>query len=356
MSNLISNQTGIGSNMFKKRKLRPWLWIALVCFLAGEIALRLSGRLDSYAERIGLPYVSAYTPSGINKDGFYLHTPDVTRQVVQSEFQHKIVYNKMGLRGPELPRADTAHGRPRILVMGDSFTESRGVEWEKGWPMVLQSILRQKHPTAEVLGAGIGGADPVHNYHSYLGKLRYLKPNVLILAVNNSDIYDLVRRGGIERIGADSKQHLREGPEWEVLFEYCYWVRFFALIVFRYDWNLIPPWRQDVEQKAAISSLTLVAKRLDSLQRLDKHRFLLVIFPTHSEAQTQNWYLNWADSLKPRLDCPFLDISKPIQTEINRRGFEKVYYPIDGHFTATGYQLLAETVAKHPYLKKEAQP
>ena len=66
--------------------------------------------------------------------------------------------NSDGFRGPEVAE-QAAPGTYRIAVFGDSIPLGSGVGNDESYPAVLQSLLRERYPTAriEVLNFGLGG-------------------------------------------------------------------------------------------------------------------------------------------------------------------------------------------------------
>lgn len=66
--------------------------------------------------------------------------------------------NSLGFRGPEVSREKDPN-RPRIVVLGDSFTLGLGVRDEHTLPAQLERELTSRGVDAEVLNFGVTGAD-----------------------------------------------------------------------------------------------------------------------------------------------------------------------------------------------------
>ena len=66
-------------------------------------------------------------------------------------------YNRYGFRGDDF---DIRTSRPRVVAVGDSYTEGIGVEEEESWPAVLADRL-SPDGDVEVLNLGDAGSAPV---------------------------------------------------------------------------------------------------------------------------------------------------------------------------------------------------
>ncbi len=90
--------------------------------------------------------------------------------------------NRLGLRGPEpLP------GKPphtlRVVCLGDSFTFGEGVREEDTWPARLQAelIASRRYGGVEVINAGVQGHGTKESVALYVGYLRSLRPDLVLL-------------------------------------------------------------------------------------------------------------------------------------------------------------------------------
>ncbi len=100
------------------------------------------------------------------------------------DFTTPVVIDSRGMRAPEIRAPEItaneqAAGKPRILVLGDSFTFGWGVAFEETFPGQLQERL----PAARVENAGVPGfglPDIVDWFEAY-GLAR--KPDVVIVAI-----------------------------------------------------------------------------------------------------------------------------------------------------------------------------
>ncbi len=95
--------------------------------------------------------------------------------------------NSLGFKDADCRQVSLQPGkdRKRILFIGDSFTESVGMEWEESFPGLLQA----EHPSAEILNAGVVSYSPLLYYlkTKYLIEKEKLEFDELFVCIDNSD-------------------------------------------------------------------------------------------------------------------------------------------------------------------------
>ncbi len=88
---------------------------------------------------------------------------------------------------------DLTSDKFKILIIGDSFTESLGVDTKKSWPNQLQTLLiENSYKNVEIYNGAIAG----YNLDQYYFRLKDLnqkiKPNLIIIALATAtDFYDV---------------------------------------------------------------------------------------------------------------------------------------------------------------------
>jgi lysophospholipase L1-like esterase len=90
--------------------------------------------------------------------------------------------NSMGLRGSEVG----GKTKPRILVLGDSFTYGTGVNDDE----TFCSILQQKLPAYEIINAGNGGKGTDYQLKFYRTVGRFFQPDLVLLVFFENDFMD----------------------------------------------------------------------------------------------------------------------------------------------------------------------
>jgi lysophospholipase L1-like esterase len=101
------------------------------------------------------------------------------------EFQVKARINNLGFRGREfsIPRQT----RYRIVTLGDSFTFGWGVDFEDTWPRILEEGLQKRGVDVEVANLGQPGAGPAQYAQVAQRALPLLRPDLVIVALNQAD-------------------------------------------------------------------------------------------------------------------------------------------------------------------------
>lgn len=157
-------------------------------FAAGEAFVRVFDKYKAFNE-IDLPKYRKY-----DMVFHHLFVPDSKGRYSEKEYKTVYVINSMGLRDREYnpQKPDFAY---RIIVMGDSFVEGRGVNIEDTFVKRLEGLLNENNRHGElldyeVLNAGISSYSPILEYQLLRKKLINLEPDALVLCLDLSDIQD----------------------------------------------------------------------------------------------------------------------------------------------------------------------
>lgn len=91
--------------------------------------------------------------------------------------------NTLGFRDDKRTMAAKAPAALRIVVLGDSFTASAGVDFDKIYTSVLDRALKQRMPQAEVINLAVGGYNIIQ-YELVLDEVALgLKPDLVLVSV-----------------------------------------------------------------------------------------------------------------------------------------------------------------------------
>jgi lysophospholipase L1-like esterase len=94
--------------------------------------------------------------------------------------------NSLGFRTPDRPFAKPP-GTQRIVILGDSQTESYTVDDEEAYPRLLEQELARTRPT-EVISLGVGGYSTDQELLSYLEYGRRFEPDLVLLQFSFNDV------------------------------------------------------------------------------------------------------------------------------------------------------------------------
>ena len=321
--------------------------LTLVLFaIAAEILLRASCSYCTWTERNGGAFRSPYEAP---RHGSWYHTrpPNQTTSYGQPEFDHELRTNAFGIRDIEHPVAKPAGGF-RIIGIGDSFTEGQGAAYEDGYLKVLERNLATDTAEVEVIVAGVAGSDPLYGYRLLADRLLAFGPDLVTVTVNNSDISDVITRGGKERFQDDGSIRYAPPPSDEWLFEHNHFYRFIARELFGYGWLGLS---RSERKRARALALEQIAEALGDFQDLAQREgfaFVVILHPDYDEFKRKRYAFE-ADDLKERLDAQgiaYFDLLAAFDQSgaLDDQAPEDLYWPSDYHHNAQGYARFAEAL------------
>jgi lysophospholipase L1-like esterase len=316
-----------------------------------ETFLRFSSpRLATYPERNGGRYASMYRGQ---RTSLLTYLPGQVIRVRRTEFDHVRNASPIGLTNPSFPQ-HKADNEYRIVALGDSFTEGVGTSEDTTWVRVLEARLAARYPSRQVvsLNAGISGSDPVFEYQLLKEKLLSMRPDLVVLAMNYSDVNDMMVRGGRERFQPDGSVRYRNEPAWEPLYAISYITRLFVHNVLGYD-NLLAP--QAAMASRVEDALRTLRATLDDLRQLcDSHGVTLLVVAHPVVAQITGGpdttaFRGMLRDLETDQKFRFADLTKDYERDgtITKSNAGEFYWPIDRHHNERGYRVMGEAIARH---------
>lgn len=111
---------------------------------------------------------------------FKIGVPNVEFHVFGLDFTSSVKYNSLGIRDRE---PDELGGFPRILLLGDSFIEGRGVAAGETISSFLEAELANRGRRHSVINAGIGGTGTTNQLHLLQYLEPYYRPQTVLPAV-----------------------------------------------------------------------------------------------------------------------------------------------------------------------------
>lgn len=122
----------------------------------------------------------------------YSPVPGERRVWRTEEFEEQASLNSRGLRGAEL--RERSEIEARIVVTGDSVVFGHGVSDEQAFPRQLELLYAAEGRPVEVLNAGVKGYGTDQSFKYFQRRLRELRPDVLVFALNPNDVADNLRQ------------------------------------------------------------------------------------------------------------------------------------------------------------------
>jgi len=326
------------------------LAILLALFLA-ELLVRLTGVMSSYTERNGLPYASPHT---WRHDVPWLHVAksNAVFRDTKLEFDIEIQTNSEGLRDIEHTTAKP-DGVYRIIGLGDSSTMGNGAAFEDTYLQVLQRDMDRQRGAVriEVIAAGHWGSDPVFYYQLLRKRLLKYNPDLVLIALNDTDITDMILRGGMARFGPDGMVRLDSGPWFEWLYARSHVIRLLVHEVFGYQWDLLPPRTYPSREKQALADILDVLLAIKALAT--QYQFEMLVFhhplfyhlqKTLPPSALQSFCVTLTAS---GFRC--VDLTPTFRQRIKPNEIWDYYWPRDLHYKPIGYKVLAESLEELLY-------
>lgn len=124
----------------------------------------------------------------LDKDLVYSLKPDIERTWESGGFVEYVKTNRFGLRDDKVQ--DKTNYEKRILVLGDSMTFGHRVNGDEAFPNQLEKIFKKRGRKIDVINAGIKGYGTDQSYKFFTTRLRSLKPDLVIFAINMNDVFD----------------------------------------------------------------------------------------------------------------------------------------------------------------------
>lgn len=283
------------------------------------------------------------------------HSANSINYVRKPEFTYVHTYNSLGLRDKE-PILDT--NIFTIIGLGDSFTEGVGSPHDSTWVKLLECNIKRLDPNKkiQIINAGVNGSDPIAEYLLLERLLIKYNPKIVIVAINNSDISDIIVRGGNERFTNGIVQYSK-CPWWEFFYSYSYIFRSLMHSFFNINYLLLTDRQYDIERKIAIEKLIkCISIDYKNLAKKYSFKLVVVLHPHQYELEQKDFSLKDL-SMELSKDTSFQTVNLyndycTFQIE-NKYNFKDLYWQIDLHHNSNGYKLWADILTPiiYPLIK-----
>ena len=125
--------------------------------------------------------------------------PNCQGRIKSKDFEFEVVSNSLGLREREVG-LKKEKGRYRVLILGDSFAMGWGVKQEDRFSEVAVKKLREQgEEKVEIINAGINSYSPVIELEYLRDKGIQFDPDLVMVLLDLSDLYDDYFYGGWQR-------------------------------------------------------------------------------------------------------------------------------------------------------------
>jgi len=313
-----------------------------ITFTFLEVILRLLNLNSTYMEERTHHYSSPYNNSSNN--WFHTWTNDHNLTTPEYNYSRKVNRDLLSDVNHPIKKEDNEF---RIIGLGDSFTEGDGAHKDSTWLKALERIIarNKSQQNHTYMNAGVSGSDVFFEYILLKEKLLKYKPDLVLLALNNSDISDVIIRGGMGRFKSDGTLIFNKAPNWEPIFAVSYLSRFVFKNALKYNDILVK--RNSEKYQIARTQIFQALKQIQELALKNNFEFVVVFHPVKDEISKGK--LDLADVLSRvkketqivnfNLLEYFLDMEG-----INSSNFDQLYWEHDGHHNALGYEKFANGI------------
>lgn len=320
------------------KTLRATLFILGTAVLLVEVGVRATGLYRTETERIFGRYDSYFDQTW---DSWYHTWPaNDTVPVDHGVFRYDHPTNSIGVREREIPpNKDTT--RPRMVFFGDSYVEGVGTTYDSSFVRHVAHGLGVDE--VDVFNLGVSGSDVVYDHVRLRDGVDELRPDIVIFALNTSDVDDIRMRGGMERFQPDGTVRSRSAPWIQPVHRASHLVR---AIMDRlgYDHLLRSPEARREEDRQALDIMHEALRQTDSLCRAQGIAFHVCLVPLPPTLCVYG-----ADD---RMDAfrsldhsyPVLDLLEPMRDRVRvLDDCTDIRWRIDRHYNAFGYSLVGES-------------
>ncbi|MDD3876493.1 MAG: hypothetical protein PHT69_07710 [Bacteroidales bacterium] len=342
----------LGLRFFKKGKflsdkLKLLSISVFSVLLVVEIGLRLNGMNATYFEK----KFGVYSIANFKAPATCYLTDNYQQESTEHNIEFSLTrsYNSFGLPDKEYSiKKDSSVFR--ILAMGDSFTEGAGATQDSAWPKLLEEKLRNYYfpQKIEIINAGITGSDPFFSYVLLRDKLFVLEPDLLLFAINTTDISDFIFRGGEERFKSDGSVVYKEAPEWIGIYAYSFLFRLIVHNLLGYDYHFLRPEAHLGLAHEAVDKIRLITHELLKHENTRTLPSIIILHPQLHEVLNKSYFYSFfSPAFINDTSLCVVDILPYFVNEkqMDDSNIYKYYWPIDNHHNGAGYDVFAEAVA-----------
>lgn len=343
----------VGRSKNAKAKIRLLLITFSIMLFVGEMFLRFGlNKYSNYYEQNGSRnYLSIYKYG--NTSWFHVHEANNNITWAKKELSHIRKTNSLGLSEKEIAKQKAAN-EYRIIALGDSFTEGVGTSYDSTWVKVLEKDLSIRVPSRKVttINAGVSGSDPVFEYVLLRERLVSYNPDLVIVAMNQSDVTDIIMRGGMERFQPGERIMIQQkGPYWEWVYGISYLFRHIIHDVLHYNWLLMKPDEISAKEQTATEDIRLSIGAFLNLATKRNFSIVFVFHPHEFEIKDGKYspgaFNDLIADLKRSNSAHIIDLleyyrAKEIITKANSGDF---FWRTDLHHNTRGYEAMGHGIA-----------
>jgi len=291
----------------------------------------------------------------------WLPVNNVSGTYKRQEFAPRFEFNSLGLRGPEL-ELEKPEGEVRIMFTGDSYTEALQVDYDEGYVVVSEKLLREKTgKRVRAVNMGVSGFGTVQSLARFESLGVSLAPDALFHLVCSNDFADNLRSKVRKTYRLNGSHEIELTPVHVSFFKkQLIMVKDFLKHHFQLYRQIKWRWgrlfgkaakKERIKEGEGGFALDEKEKRVfeSALARMSKVSadlgipFFVAYIPDKKRAKDR-WVGEYLRSLSSRLKFVYIDLVTPFYDRPG--GINPLYYKIDGHWNAKGHKRAAELISE----------
>jgi hypothetical protein len=207
----------------------------------------------------------------------------------------------------------------------------------------LSQNIAQRDAQYAVLNAGVSGSDPFFNFKMLQHIAEIYEVKQAVFMINESDVNDVLCRGGMERFRENGALAFRPSPWWEPCYAYSFVFRLYMHSIYKIGWSLYTPEREFEMKKQAINTLAdLFSSHIVPWAAKRNVKVIVVLQPMRSDAEhTSEIYAQMQANFTSINGLKYVDLLPELKHLGN---MEQQYWEIDGHFRPIGYANVANII------------
>ena len=273
------------------------------------------------------------------------HKANFTRTYEKPEFTYIHQYNCFGARNVEL-NSNQLNDSYKILCLGDSFTEGVGAPGDSTWVSILGNRLDTGSNNVTTINGARSGSDIFYEFF----KLKNLyidayDPNLVIFALNSTDVYDVSIRGGNERFISNEEVRYKDPPLWSPIYSISYTFRLLISQGLNINYHRLTSDEAKEDEDAIRIIQKLVLSEIIPFSKEKNFDVLFLFTPTLNELKEKQFILNPLEHAIKAVDTCYTMNLFDIYPSYEPDSHLFYYWKEDRHCNSKGYSLWGESIA-----------
>ena len=349
--------------------------VLLSCFGIGEIAAKAYYYLNPHwRDDPGSKYLIP------NNSFSHWHPENFAGRSASESGEFDVTFHTNSFGMVDRERTLEKRGAVRIGLLGDSFVEGVQVEMHERFSDLLEKALSSETAKVEVLNFGCSWFSPLLERALYNHLAVHFRPDLVLVFVHFTDVTDnwtfrqqavFDQLGGLERVRANSYLTSVRSPEADWLREsslirlvYRGWQAYGALTNVRGPslkenfgaWFKLKLNEDDrLALRFSESNIAALVKSIrgsgsevllvgipisQTITGSAKNRFVRQRL-TSEQIHGARQYYTWLQNLSGSLEVEYVDLLDAFIRSADR---DRLFFPVDGHFTRYGHQVVASVL------------